>query len=79
MAPEVKLVGFEPLGSPSMYNSLQSNQPVILDALETFVDGASMKRTGRIPFVMMLLLRIFSVSSSRRFTLSTKDWLPKLC
>ena len=30
MAPEVKLVGFEPLGSPSMYNSLKSGQPVVL-------------------------------------------------
>jgi threonine dehydratase len=55
MAPEVKLVGFEPLGSPSMYNSLQMNQPVVLDTLETFVDGASMKRTGRIPFVIIPL------------------------
>jgi threonine dehydratase len=62
MAPEVKLVGFEPLGSPSMYNSLQMNQPVVLDTLETFVDGASMKRTGRIPFVIIPLQRISSAS-----------------
>lgn len=51
MAPDVKVIGFEPLGSPSMYNSLKLGEPVVLDSLETFVDGASMKRTGRIPFV----------------------------
>lgn len=33
-----------------MYNSLKLGEPVVLDSLETFVDGASMKRTGRIPF-----------------------------
>jgi len=51
MAPDVKLVGFEPVGSPSMFNSLKIGEPIVLDSLETFVDGASMKRTGRIPFV----------------------------
>jgi threonine dehydratase len=34
-----------------MYNSLQIGKPIVLDTLETFVDGASMKRTGSIPFV----------------------------
>jgi threonine dehydratase len=51
MAPDVKIIGFEPLGSPSMYNSLKAGEPIVLDSLETFVDGASMKNTGRIPFV----------------------------
>ena len=57
MAPDVQLVGFEPLGSPSMYNSLKAGSPVVLDTLETFVDGASMKRTGGIPFVIIPLHR----------------------
>jgi len=51
MAPDIKLVGFEPLGSPSMYNSLKAGHPIVLDSLDTFVDGASMKKTGKIPFV----------------------------
>lgn len=33
MAPDVKVIGFEPLGSPSMYNSLQVGEPVVLDTL----------------------------------------------
>jgi threonine dehydratase len=57
MAPDVKLVGFEPLGSPSMYNSLKVGRPIVLDSLDTFVDGASMKKTGKIPFVSINLLR----------------------
>lgn len=52
MAPEVKLIGFEPLGSPSMYNSLKEGKPIILENLDTFVDGASMRKTGQIPFVL---------------------------
>ena len=36
-----------------MYNSLRDGRPVLLDSLETFVDGASMKQTGRIPFVLL--------------------------
>jgi threonine dehydratase len=51
MAPDIKLIGFEPLGSPSMYNSLKAGHPIVLDSLDTFVDGASMKKTGKIPFV----------------------------
>jgi threonine dehydratase len=35
-----------------MYNSLKVGEPIVLDTLETFVDGASMKRTGKIPFVL---------------------------
>ena len=56
MAPDIKLIGFEPLGSPSMYNSLKVGHPVVLDSLDTFVDGASMKKTGKIPFVNLNLL-----------------------
>lgn len=33
MAPDIKLLGFEPLGSPSMYNSLKAGKPVVLDSL----------------------------------------------
>jgi threonine dehydratase len=55
MAPETKLIGFEPLGSPSMYNSLKTGNRVVLDELETFVDGAAMKNTGQVPWVIFIL------------------------
>lgn len=50
MAPEIQLIGFEPLGSPTLYKALEQGKPVNLDSIETFVDGASMKKTGQIPF-----------------------------
>jgi threonine dehydratase len=33
MAPETSLLGFEPFGSPSMYNSLKMGRKVNLDEL----------------------------------------------
>ena len=33
MAPDTTLLGFEPLGSPSMYNSLKTGKRVVLDEL----------------------------------------------
>jgi len=54
MAPDIKLLGFEPLGSPSMYNSLKTGKKVSLEDLETFVDGASMKNTGQYPWVKII-------------------------
>lgn len=56
MAPDTKLMGFEPLGSPSMFNSLKTGKIVNLDELETFVDGASMKNTGRCPWVNLYFI-----------------------
>jgi threonine dehydratase len=52
MAPDIDIIGFEPLGSPSMYNSLKAGKPIILDRIETFTDGASMAKTGNITFVL---------------------------
>ena len=34
-----------------MFNSLKHHSPEILSELDTFVDGASMKKTGTHPFV----------------------------
>ena len=59
MAPDTKLMGFEPLGSPSMYNSLHESRPVVLESIETFVDGASMKQTGFYPYVIFQRVRRF--------------------
>ena len=36
-----------------MYNSLREKRAVTLESLDTFVDGASMKKTGPIPFVVL--------------------------
>lgn len=58
MSPQTKVIGFEPRGSPSMYDSLQKNEPIVLKDLETFVDGASMKKTSRYTFVQICVILV---------------------
>lgn len=49
-SPRTKVIGVEPEGAPSMYEALKAGQPVTLDSIERFVDGASVKRVGDITF-----------------------------
>ena len=49
-SPGTKIIGVEPEGAPSMYEALKSGQPVTLDNIERFVDGAAVKRVGEITF-----------------------------
>lgn len=48
--PHITLLGVEPAGAPSMTAALQANQPVTLDEINRFVDGAAVKRIGKITF-----------------------------
>jgi threonine dehydratase len=48
--PDVMLVGAEPEGAASMSLALELGQPMYLDDLDTYVDGAAVKRVGKIPF-----------------------------
>ena len=45
-----KIIGVEPLGAPSMYESLKENRVVTLTNIDTFVDGASVKKVGDLNF-----------------------------
>ena len=49
-SPATKMIGVEPEGAPSMLKALQSGQPVMLDSIERFVDGAAVKKVGDITF-----------------------------
>ena len=49
-SPKTKIIGVEPEGAPSMYEALKAGQPVMLDNIERFVDGAAVKRVGDITF-----------------------------
>lgn len=49
-SPKTKIIGAEPEGAPSMKAALDAGQPVTLDEIERFVDGASVKRTGDLTF-----------------------------
>jgi len=46
ISPETKLIGVEPALAPSMLESLTAHQVVSLDSIDSFVDGASVKRVG---------------------------------
>ena len=48
--PEVKIIGVEPLGAPSMTKALEADTPVTLPSIEKFVDGAAVKRVGNLTF-----------------------------
>lgn len=45
-----KIIGVEPTGAPSMKEALKAGQPVVLDKIQRFVDGASVKKVGDVTF-----------------------------
>lgn len=50
LSPKTKLIGVEPLGSPSMKVSIDEGHVVALDKIDKFVDGAAVKRPGDMTF-----------------------------
>lgn len=70
-SPQTKIVGVEPQGAPSMKEALKAGKPVVLETIQRFVDGASVKKVGDITFqlakdslVDMLLVPEGKVSST---------------
>ena len=49
-SPKTKIIGTEPEGAPSMYAAFKEGKPITLESIDTFVDGASVKRTGELTF-----------------------------
>lgn len=49
-SPKTKIIGLEPEGAPSMKRSLEAGEPVTLDHIERFVDGAAVKRVGDLTY-----------------------------
>lgn len=50
LSPKTKLIGVEPLGSPSMKVAMDEGHVVTLDKIDKFVDGAAVKRVGDTTF-----------------------------
>ncbi|MDF7820303.1 threonine ammonia-lyase [Runella sp. MFBS21] len=50
LSPATKLIGVEPVGSPTMYTAIKEGQVVTLDNIDKFVDGAAVKRAGEHTF-----------------------------
>lgn len=49
-APQTKVIGVEPEGAPSMLTAIKAGCPVQLDQIDSFVDGAAVKRVGDATF-----------------------------
>jgi threonine dehydratase len=50
VSPNTEIIGVEPKGAPSMFEAFQANKVVKLDSIDSFVDGASVKRVGDLNF-----------------------------
>ena len=52
MSPNTKIIGIEPQGAPAMYESLNRDEIVTLEEIDSFVDGAAVKKVGKITFAI---------------------------
>jgi threonine dehydratase len=51
-SPRTKIVGVEPEGAPSMFEALKAGEPVALNDIDRFVDGAAVKKVGTLTFAI---------------------------
>ena len=49
-APHIKVIGVEPVDSPTLYKALEANKRVVLDDVGRFADGVAVKQIGALPF-----------------------------
>lgn len=46
LSPQTKIIGVEPEGAPAMHEALKQGKVVVLDKIDSFVDGAAVKKIG---------------------------------
>ncbi len=51
--PQTKVIGLEPSSAACMIAAMEAGEPVELEAIDTFVDGAAVRKAGAIPFQML--------------------------
>jgi threonine dehydratase len=49
-SPRTKIIGLEPEGAPSMKTAFEAGEPVTLNNIDAFVDGAAVKRVGNLTY-----------------------------
>ena len=49
-APHIKVIGVEPIDSPTLFSALEANERVVLDDVGRFADGVAVKQIGKLPF-----------------------------
>jgi len=50
LSPDTKIIGVEPLGAPAMKEALSAGKVLTINNIDTFVDGAAVRRVGQINF-----------------------------
>jgi len=50
LSPNTRIIGVEPEGAPAMFESLKAGEPVTLHQIDSFVDGAAVRRVGDLTF-----------------------------
>ena len=50
LSPNTKIIAVEPQGAPAMKLSVKAGLPIVLDNIDTFVDGAAVRRVGDLTF-----------------------------
>ena len=53
MAPRTAIIGIEPAGAASLTAAFEASEPVTLESVDPFVDGAAVKRIGDLPFQVL--------------------------
>lgn len=56
--PEVRIIGVEPEGAPCAAAAISAGRPITLHDIDTFVDGAAVKRIGDFTFEMIREARV---------------------
>lgn len=51
--PQTRIIGLEPAGAASMSEAIEVGQPVTLRGIDTFVDGAAVRRAGDVTFPLI--------------------------
>ncbi len=66
-SPATRVIGVEPAGAPSMFESIRQGRVVSLDRIDTFVDGAAVKKVGDLTFELCrkLLERVVVVPEGK--------------
>ena len=56
--PKVRIIGVEPEGAPCIAAAISAGRPVTLNSIDTFVDGAAVRRAGEFTFQAIREARI---------------------
>ncbi|GJM32805.1 MAG: L-threonine dehydratase [Saprospiraceae bacterium] len=52
ISPNTKIIGVEPLGAPAMHDSLKAKKIITLNEIDSFVDGAAVRKVGETTFAI---------------------------